>query len=138
MSGTTLNSSSEVNLFLSETISLTHDLLNQIMGQIHHIDLRREKEYFWNKQLADLTSDVSKFVEVTTLLSKLLQKGSQSHQTEIKNSHIHLLSIMKGINHARQKEDTVMMEDLIKYELKDNLTQWKIDFIPQTKRLLNA
>ena len=45
---------------------------------------------------------------------------------EFKDSHIHLLFVMKAMNQAQQKQDRVALEDLIKYELKDNLTQWKI------------
>jgi hypothetical protein len=56
---------------------------------------------------------------------------------EIKTSHIHLLFILKGINQAQQKNDSLVLEDLIKHELKDNLTQWKINLIPTIKRMLN-
>jgi hypothetical protein len=139
MSGTTLHSSVEMDHFITNTVALTQDLLNELILQINHIELSTpDREYFWNKQLTELTVDISKFVEVTTLLSRLIQTQRQQAIPGIKNSHIHLLSVMKGISQARQKADMPVLEDLIKYELKDNLTQWKIDFIPQTKRLLNA
>ena len=53
----------------------------------------------------------------------------------IKQLEIHLLSVVKGILTAEKKNDTVMLMDLLEYELKDNLTQWKITAIPQIKRL---
>ncbi len=139
MSGMTTHSSDEFDGHMANTILVTLDLLNDLILQINLIEMAsQEKEYFLNRQLSELTTDISRFVEVTTLLSRLIQIRKKVTLPEIKNSHIHLLSIMKGISHARQKMDRLVLEDLIKYELKDNLTQWKIDFIPQTKRLLNT
>jgi hypothetical protein len=57
---------------------------------------------------------------------------------DIKESHIQLLFIMKAINQAQLKSDVLALEELIKYELKDNLTQWKIDLFPQVRKLLNS
>jgi ABC-type ATPase with predicted acetyltransferase domain len=139
MSGMTTFSSNEFDGLMANTILVTLDLLNDLILQINLIEMSgQEKEYFLNRQLSELTTDISRFVEVTTLLSRLILNRKKVTIPEIKNSHIHLLSVMKGISQARQKMDRMVLEDLIKYELKDNLTQWKIDFIPQTKRLLNT
>jgi hypothetical protein len=139
MSGMTTHSSDEFDGLMSNTVVVTQDLLNDLILQINLIEMAsQEKEYFLNRQLSELTTDISRFVEVTTLLSRLILNRKKVSIPEIKNSHIHLLSVMKGITQARQKMDRVVLENLIKYELKDNLTQWKIDFIPQTKRLLNT
>jgi hypothetical protein len=40
---------------------------------------------------------------------------------------IHLLSILKGLFDSREKMDLVMITDLLEYELKVNLTTWKIE-----------
>ena len=139
MSGMTTHSSDEFDGLMVNTVAVTQDLLNDLILQINLIEMAsQEKEYFLNRQLSELTTDISRFVEVTTLLSRLILNRKKVTIPEIKNSHIHLLSVMKGISQARQKMDRLVLEDLIKYELKDNLTQWKIDFIPQTKRLLNT
>lgn len=139
MLGTTTHTLGETDNLLVDTISLTQDLLNDIIHQINAIEAYiPEKEYFWNLQLADLTTDISKFVEITTLLSCLLMSKKKINIPEIKQSHIHLLFVLKGLNQAQQKMDSMVLEDLIKYELKDNLTQWKIDLIPLSKRLLNS
>lgn len=125
--------------FLSNTVGLTLEFLSDIILDIQTFgEFTAEREFFWNRKLAKLTSDVSQFVELTTLLSKVImaRKGQSIH--EIKESHIHLLFIMKAMNQAQLKQDYLALEDLIKYELKDNLTQWKIDLIPQTKKLLNT
>ena len=125
--------------FFSNTVGLTLEFLSDIILDIQTFgEFTAEREFFWNKKLTKLTCDVSQFVELTTLLSKaiMLRKGQQIEQ--IKQSHISLLFIMKALNQAQLKQDYVALEELIKYELRDNLTQWKIDLIPQTKKLLNT
>lgn len=138
MSGMTAPSSLNQN-FLLETSGLTLEFLSDILLDIQTIgEFSSEKEYFWNKRLLKLTADVSQFVELTTLLSKaVLTKSHQSFE-RIKASHVHLLFVLKGMNQAQLKQDYVALEELIKYELKDNLTQWKIDLIPQIKKVLNT
>lgn len=125
--------------FLSDTLLLTEELLNSIMKSINGISsFTSEKEDSWNQELSQLTADISRFVEVTTLVSKLMKVKSSDFLPTVKNSHIHLLFILKAMNQAQQKQDSIALEELIKYELKDNLTLWKIDLIPKTKRLLKA
>ena len=48
----------------------------------------------------------------------------------LKELQIHMLSIIKAIYTAIKKDDLIMLTDLIEYELKDNLTQWKILILP--------
>lgn len=125
--------------FLSDTIGLTLEFLSDIILDTQTFtEFSPEKEFFWNRKLTKLTADVSQFVELTTLLSKTIMVRKGQIIEEIKQSHISLLFIMKALNQAQMKQDYVALEELIKYELKDNLTQWKIDLIPQTKKLLNT
>jgi hypothetical protein len=128
----------DFDVLISNTVIIAQDLLNDIIVQISTIEtFIPEKEYFWNLQLTCLSSDITKFVELTTMLAKILANRKNFTMPEIKQSHIHLLFVLKGINQAQKKHDSLVLEDLIKYELKDNLTQWKIDLIPQIRRLLN-
>jgi len=125
--------------FLSNTVGLTLEFLSDIILDIQTFgEFTAEREFFWNRKLTKLTNDVSQFVELTTLLSKTIMIRKGQTIDEIKQSHISLLFIMKALNQAQLKQDYVALEELIKYELKDNLTQWKIDLIPQTKKLLNT
>jgi hypothetical protein len=138
MSGMTVEAFKEFDVILTDTIVIGQDLLNDIIQQINYIEsFSSDKEYFRNLQLSSMSADITKFVELTTLLSKILVTKKKINVPEIKQSHIHLLFVLKGINQAQQKHDSVVLEDLIKYELKDNLTQWKIDIIPLIKRQLN-
>lgn len=50
-----------------------------------------------------------------------------------KELQIHLLSVSKALSDAISKEDTIMLTDLLEYELKDNLTQWKIHVLTNLK-----
>jgi hypothetical protein len=125
--------------FLHNTIGLTLEFLSDIILDIQTIgEFTAEREFYWNRRISKLTCDISQFVELTTLLSKTITAQKKVNLGDIKKSHIHLLFIMKAMNQAQLKQDAVVLEELIKYELKDNLTQWKIDLIPQTKKLLNT
>lgn len=125
--------------FLSDTLNLTLEFLSDIILDIQTIgDFSPEKEFFWNRKVAQIATDVSQFVELTTLLSKTIMARKKQTIEGVKDSHIHLLFVLKAMNQAQTKQDFIALEDLIKYELKDNLTQWKIDLIPQTKKLLNT
>ena len=55
----------------------------------------------------------------------------------IQKLEIHLLSVMKALLQAKEKNDTIMLCDLLEYELVDNLTQWKIKVLPELKKLKN-
>jgi len=137
MSGTTF--SYQNRDFLFETIGLTQEFLSDILFDIEVIgEIDHANEFKWNNKVSRLTSQISQFVELTTLLSRAMLKKQNKINANIKESHIHLLFILKGMNQAQQKQDYIALDELIKYELKDNLTQWKIDLIPQTKKQLNT
>lgn len=124
--------------FLVDTTHLTLEFVSDIISDIQALgEYAPAKEFFWNRKISRLTTNISQFVELTTLMSKTLQAKKNITVPGIKESHIHLLFIMKGMNQAQLKQDYMALEELIKYELKDNLTQWKIDLIPQTRKLLN-
>ena len=124
--------------FLSNTVELTSQYLADILLDIQsfHYSLDH-KEYQSNHILSQLSSEVGHFVELTTLLARLVTLRTKVTIPDIKESHIQLLFIFKAMNQAQAKKDNTALEELIKYELKDNLTQWKILLIPQIKKLLN-
>lgn len=125
--------------FLTETVALSLEFLSDIIIDIQTIgEFTPDREFFWNRKLSKLTADIGQFVELTTLLSKLIMSKKNQTIPGIKESHIHLLFIVKAMNQAHLRSDALALDDLIKYELKDNLTQWKIDLIPQIKKLLTS
>ncbi len=124
-------------LFLSDTMGLTQNLLEDILNRIRDLgSFSRNNPHNYKQQIIALSNDISLIVQVTTLLSKVVFARNKELLNQVKDSHMGLLFIMKAINQANQKEDLVALEELIKYELKDNLTQWKIDLIPQIKRFI--
>lgn len=127
------------DIFLSDTLLLSQDLLNDILDQIMHIQLvTANSPVSWNLLLTDLTQDIGRFVEVTSLLCRIALDNHRKLLLQVKESHISLLFILKAVNQSQQKQDLMALRELIKYELKDNLTQWKIDLIPQIKRHLKT
>ena len=139
MSGTTFTSFENKAAYFLESAALAQEFVSEILLTIQQMStFQGSSEFHRNREIARLTSDVSQFVELTTLLSKAVMQFKKIGLHDFKNSHIHLLFVLKAMNQAQIKGDTVALEELIKYELKDNLTQWKIDLIPQTKRLLSA
>jgi uncharacterized pyridoxamine 5'-phosphate oxidase family protein len=101
---------------------------------------------FYNKEQIDLGHSV--FEDIIENLDVYIQLISQIHQTltiesdikldsqsTVKQLEIHLLSVLKALMQAQQKNDLIMLTDLLEYELRDNLTQWKISAIPHIKKL---
>ena len=88
------------------------------------------------------------FAEVIEIMDLFIQLVSKIHSTfrtklgdkfvkteTLQNLEIHLLSILKGLVPAKEKNDLIMLCDLLEYELVENLTQWKIKAIPELKNL---
>ncbi len=138
MSGTTFSSVENRPAFFLETAILAQEFVSDILIFILNLPVTERSEFHRNHDVMKLTRDISQFVELTTLLTKAVMQFRKATITDFKNSHVHLLFIVKAMNQAHQKGDVIALEDLIKYELKDNLTQWKIDLIPQIKRLLST
>ena len=88
--------------------------------------------------LLEIIEKIDTFIQLISHIHQSLTVISdeklKSGQT-IKQLEIHLLSVVKAILVAQKREDKVMLIDLLDYELKDNLTQWKIIAIPQIKKL---
>ena len=138
MSGMTDHLNTDSDQFISNSLNLALELLNDIFLQISTLELKSdEHRHFSNLHLTKLSLNLTQFIELTTLTSRMITLKKSLTLNEVKNSHIHLLFVLKGINQAQLKNDEMILEDLIKYELKDNLTQWKINIIPTIKRMLN-
>lgn len=139
MSGTTTISEAISTDILAESVKLSQEFLIQTIARINELPpLQDEKQIVINQWVSSITMQVGTYVEITTLITRMIQKRYKQRMEGAKDSHINLLFVMKGINQAHQKGDLVALEELIKYELKDNLTQWKIDLIPQAKRFMSA
>ncbi|MAX66472.1 MAG: hypothetical protein QF441_11695 [Bacteriovoracaceae bacterium] len=85
-------------------------------------------------QLTTIVDAVDIFIQsINHASSKIINHSEISDYLPIKKLQIHLLSLMKAISSAQYKKDYIMLTDLLEYELKDNLTQWKILVLPTLK-----
>ena len=83
------------------------------------------------ERLSDFISIVS-----TIFRDQVYNQYDSTTLEVLKALKIHQLSIIKALKSAQSKNDQLMLTDLLEYELKDNLTQWKISAIPQLKTAL--
>lgn len=105
----------QVDDFLNESFQLTQLLIEKILQNYD-------------------PDQISRFVEVSSLLSQAVLPKGHSLREQVRNQHIGLLSILKALASATENQDTIAQEELINYELRDNLTQWKINLLPLLKK----
>lgn len=89
----------------------------------------------------ELVDFIDLFIQLVTRIHRTLKAnlGDDYRKSKtVQNLEIHLLSVLKAIIPAKEREDVIMLCDLLEYELMDNLTQWKIRAIPELKSLKNA
>ncbi len=136
-----------INFTLKTNIELAFDALDScnlyvdnLVGQITRLTEAYQKCN--NDQANILFSEV---IEVADLFIQLLARiqrtlrahlGEQWHKpATIKHLELHLLSILKALVPAKEKNDIIMLCDLLEYELIDNLKQWKIKALPELRAL---
>ncbi|MCF8058163.1 MAG: hypothetical protein K9K67_02635 [Bacteriovoracaceae bacterium] len=115
-----------------------------------YIDILSDKirEMVTLYQAGDSEKGNIEFGEMIDILDLYVQLFSKIHSTlkrkfsarlevseDIQKLDIHLLSVLKALIPAKEKNDIIMLCDLLEYELIDNLTQWKIKIIPSLKKL---
>lgn len=120
------------NVLISDIVTEAHDLADKIIEKItqtSHLLNENEEKYF--EKVITIISAVDTFIKSITFIHENIKNSNQKvHSLPFKELHIHLLSIMKALNTAQSKNDHIMLADLLEYELKDNLTQWKILIMP--------
>lgn len=87
-----------------------------------------------------LTEYLNSFIQAVTVMHTNLKLPTElrvQNGLTIKQLQIHLLSVVKAIHAAWLKNDKIMLCDLIEFELKDNLTQWKISILPLVQKSKN-
>ena len=90
-----------------------------------------------NKQFLETMGMLNLFIELVISLHRFLKDHAEiqgASRKILQNLEVHLLSIIKALVSAQEKQDIVMLCDLLEYELTSNLTQWKIKAIPMLKQ----
>lgn len=115
-----------------EMISDLGGLVDKLVTQIKYICDSLQDDVINQNSLAKIIDAVDLFIQSSNYLSvKLISDNDDiADYIPLKELQIHLLSIIKAIRSAYSKEDYIMLADLLEYELRDNLTQWKILILP--------
>ena len=119
---------------LLESINLTQMVWSEISSILENQS--KAISHQRSLELTMLSLKLSQFVELTSLLTRYMLRDHEQLKIKIKENHIQLLYLMKAVHQAFSAGDEIAMEELINYELRDNLTQWKIDLLPQLKMKL--
>ena len=131
------------------SLELAFESIDSCFGYVDYITSQIQKLIVHYNQGNTETAHQS-FVEVIELMDLYIQLVSRVYRVlrtdleqmnfkdeSIQKLEIHLLSVMKALLQAKEKDDTIMLCDLLEYELVDNLTQWKIKVLPELKKLKN-
>lgn len=120
------------NVFLSDIILETHELADKIIEQIQlSSPLISDDQTRYFDKVITIISAVDTFINSICFIKENAKTNDfKMNDLPFKELHIHLLSVMKALHTAQSKNDYIMLADLLEYELKDNLTQWKILIMP--------
>lgn len=128
-------------------LELAFESVDSCFGYVDYIIERIEQLVaHYNSNETDMANAI--FMEIVDLMDlyiQLITKVYRVLRKEINDEYfkdesvqkleIHLLSVVKALLQAKEKEDIIMLCDLLEYELVDNLTQWKIKVLPELKKL---
>lgn len=139
----------EKNPAKNVSLELAFESIDSCFGYVDHITQKIQKLIALYNQ-GEMDQANSAFIEVIELMDLYIQlisrvynvlriemKGMSFKDENIQKLEIHLLSVMKALLQAKEKDDVIMLCDLLEYELVDNLTQWKIKTLPELKKLKN-
>ncbi|MBC7539856.1 MAG: hypothetical protein H7281_13625 [Bacteriovorax sp.] len=136
-----------INNKKNDSLELAFESIDSCFGYVDYITSRIQKLIgFYNTNDLDQANEA--FIEVVDLMDLYIQliskvyrvirvelQGKSFKDESIQKLEIHLLSVIKALLLAKEKEDVIMLCDLLEYELVDNLTQWKIKVLPELKKL---
>ncbi|MBY0412687.1 MAG: hypothetical protein K2Q18_00910 [Bdellovibrionales bacterium] len=141
---TSLNKDSKIS-----SLDLAFESIDSSFGYVDYITAQIQK-LIVQYNSGEIDQANHSFVEVIELMDLYIQlisrvyrvlrtdlQGASFKDESVQKLEIHLLSVMKALLQAKEKNDTIMLCDLLEYELADNLTQWKIKVLPELKKLKN-
>ena len=122
-----------------EALDDSNSYIDLINGKIEHIVkcYANDNHDEANIAFTDLVDLIDLFIQLISKVHKTVRAYNENFFKDndtIRNLEIHLLSILKALIPAREKNDIIMLSDLLEYELADNLSQWKIKAIPLMKK----
>ena len=132
----------KITFILKDRVDLVKSSLKSsgtyIEKMIAHISILLEKYHEnkaddYNQLFLDLLDQLNLFFDLMVGISKVLK---QEHPKDMRENVSYqsiekeLVSILKKVMIAKEKNDLVLVNDLIEYELTENLRQWKVVAIP--------
>ncbi|MBC77347.1 MAG: hypothetical protein CME64_15185 [Halobacteriovoraceae bacterium] len=122
---------------LKETVELLPRYIDHIQSKSRELVPKLDESMDSIKEFGQLIDKVSSLIRLFSIVHSECKVYSQDNSSNeaVKAVEIHLLSILKAVKSAYLVQDTVLLADLLEYELQDNLTQWKICVIPMLKRM---
>lgn len=142
----TIGQHKQIDLEIKSDMDLAHEALDScngyvdtIVAKIHElIELYSEnRQQEANATFAEVVDIIDLYVQLISKITSTFRRNMGNRfktSTTIQNLEIHLLSVMKAMLPAKEKNDIIMLCDLLEYELIDNLTQWKIKAIPELRK----
>lgn len=123
---------------LIETVVLLPRYIDKIVYNIDSSIVAVNNNENSNDEIIKIFDNLTNFISLVSIIFResLYQTYDNETLEVLKTLKIHQLSIIKALKSAMKNDDQLMLADLLEYELKDNLTQWKISAIPQIKQAL--
>jgi hypothetical protein len=136
-----INSNGTLNLAF-ESVDSAFGYIDYIISQVQVLigHFHSGNTAATNSQFAEVADLMDLYIQLMSRIYNVIRDNvpDQAFKNEnIQRLEIHLLSIMKALLSAKEKNDNIMLCDLLEYELIDNLTQWKIKILPELKKLRN-
>ncbi|MBT3583291.1 MAG: hypothetical protein HN509_00175 [Halobacteriovoraceae bacterium] len=140
----------KIDFTLQSSLELAYEALESCNS---YIDVVIEKiqlmsDLYQSNKAGEANEIFGEVIEIMDLFVQLISKITKTIRTHlgeafqksntIQKLEIHLLSVLKALVPAKEKDDIIMLCDLLEYELVDNLTQWKIKAIPELKNQKQA
>ncbi|MBP5297368.1 MAG: hypothetical protein J6Y94_08580 [Bacteriovoracaceae bacterium] len=122
-----------------EALNACGHYIDVIIAKIHRISklYSQNKLPQANQSFADLIETIELFIQLVSKLKHTLKKYRPESYKKLDHPEIelHTLAILKALVPAKEKEDIIMLSDLLEYELVDNLTMWKNIRLPQLQAM---
>lgn len=131
----------------SNSLDLAFESIDSCFGYVDYITLKIQQLILLynagelekaNSNLVEVVDLMDLYIQLITKVYRVLRTdipGKSFKDENVQKLEIHLLSVIKALLQAKEKEDIIMLCDLLEYELVDNLTQWKIKVLPELKKL---
>jgi hypothetical protein len=147
MLGSLASQYSEIDFTVKTSVELAFDALDSCSSYIDLVvyKIRKLVELYTqgntdeaNYVFTEIIEVMDLYIQLVTKIHNTIRKSMPERFVKDQNMQdleIHLLSVLKALIPAKEKNDIIMLCDLLEYELIDNLTQWKIKVIPALKKL---